>query len=166
MKQTKLKITIKTCLWIAFFFYALSVLYICLLSRWNVQHFIQSYESSDAWKAAVSDKLNLMPFRFISDPGHYNTKQIWIINIFGNFILLFPLGIFLPCIFPKTRSWKWKKFIVLIISTILFIELSQYFFICGECDIDDLILNLPGACLGFAFMKLPNIKKLLSYIYD
>jgi len=36
---------------------------------------------------------------------------------------------------------------------IIGIELLQLLLMCGSCDIDDLILNLCGACLGFAVTK-------------
>ncbi len=38
-------------------------------------------------------------------------------------------------------------------AIIIGIELFQLFFMCGHCDIDDFILNLFGACLGFKVTK-------------
>lgn len=72
-------------------------------------------------------------------------------NLIGNLFLLFPLGIFLPL--TDGRFQKTKTFFLTALTIAGSIELiqfiSQYFGSFRVADIDDVILNTAGACLGF-----------------
>ncbi len=63
------------------------------------------------------------------------------------------MGFFLLCLFPNVREWSLKKYTFVMAAMIIGIELFQLFFMCGHCDIDDFVLNLSGACLGFQVTK-------------
>ena len=74
------------------------------------------------------------------------------INLVGNVVLFVPIGWFLPRIWVKFRSFfKTTISVVLLISAV---EIIQYFTQLGSCDIDDLILNLAGAVLGYCLWKI------------
>lgn len=68
-------------------------------------------------------------------------------NIIGNIALFIPLGALLPTAFLKLRVW-WKVTLAgLLFSGI--IELFQYIFKFGLCELDDLIHNTTGAFVGY-----------------
>ena len=108
-------------------------------------------------------KANLIPFRtlrlFFRLLTHHRAElvQAAVINLAGNVIMFIPLGLFLPLVFPKLRNvWKTLLCVTLIITAV---ELAQLFTLVGSCDIDDLILNLAGSCLGYgiySFIKKPD----------
>ncbi len=105
--------------------------------------------------------LNLIPFSTISGyvsaffNGRLNTGII-ITNIIGNLVAFTPFALFLPLLFKKFKSFLWF-FVGMIIITIS-VELLQFAMLTGTCDIDDIILNVAGACLFFGLfhMKHPN----------
>lgn len=101
-------------------------------------------------------KINLIPFRTIRQfwnlllGSHYQRHAFQ--NLIGNVVLFIPLGYLLPVNFPGLRRF-WPT---LLTSTLVIIavELCQLFTLVGCCDIDDLILNLPGAAMGYGLYAL------------
>ena len=75
-----------------------------------------------------------------------------VINLGGNVIMFIPLGFFLP------KLWQWQRKITRTLLTtsgiIVLVELTQLFTLVGTCDIDDLILNVTGAAIGYGFYKI------------
>jgi glycopeptide antibiotics resistance protein len=73
-------------------------------------------------------------------------------NTLGNIALFLPLGTLLPLLFRRFREWK--QVVLLAVFLSLSIETIQFFsaFIGNfrSVDIDDVILNTLGACVGFA----------------
>ena len=78
-------------------------------------------------------------------------------NLVGNIVLFFPMGILLPLLFHKVRSFK--KIGVISFAISLGLELAQLFGILGNFDVDDLLLNVLGAWLGFGSYLL--VKELI-----
>lgn len=73
-------------------------------------------------------------------------------QIIGNFIMLLPLGIFLPLLYKKISKF-WVVFMTnLLISTL--IELLQLITSFRSADVDDIFLNTLGACVGFVIYKI------------
>ena len=111
--------------------------------------------------------MNLIPFRTIGEyiraifDGSMNLS-IPIQNLFGNLLLFFPLGIYLPLFFKKLKSWK--KYMVTIFIILLGIELVQIFTRRGSFDVDDLILNVSGAMIGCLLWKT-RILQWLEKVY-
>ena len=82
-------------------------------------------------------------------------RNISIINLVGNLIMLVPMACYLEYfIKPLRRFWK-DTFVVSVI--VILIELIQLFTGKGSLDIDDIILNTLGAMLGYGFWKLKPI---------
>ncbi len=73
-------------------------------------------------------------------------------NIIGNIFVFVPLGYFLTMLFKKTKKLRYTILFSLIFSLIY--ESLQYFLYLGSADIDDIILNLLGAIIGFVFYKV------------
>ena len=158
----KIQKIVRICLWVAFVIYGFALLFILLLDR------IGRFPYDSFWEY-VKYSVNLIPFKTVWEyVQDYMARGSWVLtlairNIGGNFILFFPMGIFLPCLFPKTQKFR----ITLLISfcTILCVELSQLLLRYGIFDVDDLILNLSGWWLGFAVLKIPFIKKILTKMH-
>lgn len=149
-KQIKL---FKFILWIAFILYLFVVCRLIIWKSWGGFSYIaQCYASLDDWKQEISWNLNLVPFRFLFDIQGY-TPITWCKNVIGNIILFIPVGFFLLCLFPNVSVWRFKKYTFMMAAIIIGIELFQLFLMCGHCDIDDFMLNLLGACLGFQVTK-------------
>ena len=76
-------------------------------------------------------------------------------NTLGNLALLLPLGILLPLV--SKRFLTLKRVLLLALCLSLSIETIQFvlrfFGNLRTVDIDDVILNTLGACLGFAVFK-------------
>lgn len=73
-------------------------------------------------------------------------------NFIGNVIMFIPLGLFLPAV--KRRFRRLKRFIPVVLLILLGIETSQLLLLRGVFDVDDIILNLLGALMGF-FINIP-----------
>ena len=68
-----------------------------------------------------------------------------------NILLFIPLGFFLPLLYEKYNNISKIAFAAVLIS--LSVEIAQMFG-TGATDINDLITNTIGACLGYGIYKL------------
>lgn len=97
-------------------------------------------------------KTNLIPFKIIEETYNeivkYQNINYFIINFLGNIIMFLPIGFFIPLL------WKLedKKVILIGFCSSLLIEITQLFLRRGT-DIDDLILNTLGVCLGLLLYR-------------
>ncbi len=101
---------------------------------------------------------NYIPFKeiFRYDIGSY----LFYKNIIGNVLLFLPIGFFATMYTKIDKSWK-----IIILSSIwsLFIEATQSM-IGRIFDIDDIILNIIGATLGYYLYKI--VSKLNSLLKE
>lgn len=131
--------------------------------------------STDApYWVQIRDNLNLIPFYTIGNywdilvrPAYYTAK--WgameyaaqlrhaIINLGGNVGMFLPLGFFLPGVFEPLRRW-WKTGLCAL-SVMTVVEVLQLFSLRGSCDVDDLLLNVLGAWMGYGIWKIFNRKR-------
>ena len=79
------------------------------------------------------------------------------VNLVGNVVMFVPLGYLLCGVFPKQR--KFFMFLLCVTALILVVEGVQYITLLGSCDVDDLLLNLAGAILGWCIRKWIRFKK-------
>ncbi len=130
------------------FYHILCIVYVFLLSS------IMSFG-----KLNVTSGINLIPFKEIFRYTLFS--DLFMLNIIGNMVLFAPLGYFTGY-YLKTR----KTSIVLLVSGIISFagELMQRY-VGRTFDIDDIILNVAGAVIGFLiyrclynlYRKLPNM---------
>ena len=82
----------------------------------------------------------------LHSPGH---PEYWLCltNLLGNVFLFIPAGYLLPRIFKKFRPF-WRFFLNGLLLLIA-VELTQLFTLLGVFDVDDLILNMAGFCIGY-----------------
>lgn len=107
----------------------------------------------------VRHNINLTPLHTIthfwdllSYKGNTYLIRLALVNLVGNVAVFVPLGFFLPCLWTHQRKLRW--FLPTVILLITGVELIQLFTLRGICDIDDLILNIPGILLGFLIFHL------------
>lgn len=128
---------------ILFYIYILALIYILFLL--------------DA-REETYNNVNLVPFKTIHMffeyyfEHHHFTFWAWFSNIFGNIFLLTPFGFLLPIITRHHLSFP--KILLLAFWFSFSIELIQYLVHVGEADIDDLILNVIGAAIGYFLYRL------------
>jgi glycopeptide antibiotics resistance protein len=108
----------------------------------------------DYWQQ-VQQNMNLEPFHTIKlfwnvlDWEEY--RSLAVINLGGNIIMLIPLGFFLPVLWKSLQKW-WKTWMTTL-GIMLAVEVAQLFTLRGSFDVDDLILNLLGAAIGYLIYR-------------
>lgn len=93
---------------------------------------------------------NLVPFQEISRYLHYWRKigvLRALLNLAGNVVGFIPFGMLLPTI--REKKIGFFKVFLLSFELSLLIEISQLLLRTGSCDVDDLILNTLGGCIGY-----------------
>lgn len=108
--------------------------------------------------------LNLQPFhtirlfgRLLVPPVRPYLMRIALRNLLGNIFLFTPLGCFLPVLFsPLRKFWLTLLSVVIVVSCI---EICQLVLMVGTCDVDDLILNVLGASIGYGLYKLSALRE-------
>lgn len=101
---------------------------------------------------------NLEPFRSISlymraYRNQNMSVRLIVANLLGNLVAAMPCAIFLPVIWPQKQT-KWRYFLPTMILSVTAVEGIQFLTMVGRADIDDVILNVAGACLVFAYRPL------------
>ena len=81
-------------------------------------------------------------------------------NLAGNVAAFLPMGIFLPY-FIRTLN-RLKSFAVAMTFMILSVEILQLVTGRGSLDIDDFILNIIGALIGFGLWKAMTARKIMK----
>jgi glycopeptide antibiotics resistance protein len=110
-------------------------------------------------------KLNLIPFKEkYSVIQQLNVKTIstqkdFFIDLFGNIFMFIPFCY--AIIWLMNKEFSNQKLIILIISSSVSIEILQFIFNKGVPDLDDVILNTVGGCVGIALQKFTNRIKAL-----
>jgi glycopeptide antibiotics resistance protein len=123
---------------------------------------------SDTITYYIKNSFNIIPFKTIYEYfyGALISSNIAttsaITNIFGNLIAFTPFSFFLPLLFNNYKSFK--KFIITMLIVIIMVEILQFVLLTGSCDIDDVILNLLGACIAYKFFNIKIIKNVITKI--
>ena len=93
---------------------------------------------------------NLVPFREIGrflKYWHVLGPMAVLINVIGNVAVFIPFGCAVPALFPKVRSFV--QMMLLSFSASLLAETLQLLLKVGCFDVDDLLLNTIGGCIGY-----------------
>jgi glycopeptide antibiotics resistance protein len=97
--------------------------------------------------------VNLIPVRntwrelkYIDGIGRFN----YFSNIFGNILLFLPFPVVLKMFL---KVYKFSSVLIISILLSISIESIQFIFKVGVADIDDVILNTIGACIGYFFIS-------------
>ncbi|MFF5401235.1 VanZ family protein [Peribacillus butanolivorans] len=149
---------IKIVLSISFIFYLLALVVLLFLGT-------RGYVWTDlTLMEYMKRSSNFVPFKTISTyikaifSGSMN-MDIPIKNLVGNFIMFLPMGIYLPYFIKRINV---SVFSIAIIILLFVIEVIQLVTKRGSFDIDDFILNMFGALIGFGIWKVKVVQKLLK----
>lgn len=114
---------------------------------------------ADRGAAQFEMSYNFIPFKTIRhfiklmiSSGSLSGILYAVVNLGGNVIMFLPMGFFLPGLWKKLRSLP--GVILSAAAIIMAVELTQLFTLRGTCDIDDLILNILGAVMGYGIFIL------------
>lgn len=144
MRNTKLKTFSR----ILFVFYIISALYFMLFSEAMGRNI---HSETYRYNLVLFKEIN----RYISNA---ETLGFWAVflNLIGNVICFIPFGIILPM--ASRRFRKLYRVIFLMLGFSLFVELMQLVFKIGAFDVDDLLLNVVGAFIGYIIYFFGNVK--------
>lgn len=142
-----MKKTGKIILWTLFAVYAAVMLYLLFFERIGVYY----PEDLSEYFRKVRNNIQFVPFctiiEYIGVMQEFSVFDTGFVNLAGNIVMFVPLGIFLPALFLKMR--KFRLFLPTFVLIIVCVEVIQAFTLLGSCDIDDLILNVAGGCVGY-----------------
>ena len=144
---------------VSFLFYALIL--------FAVLYFINSkkqYIDQSAIDYAKS-KINLIPFKTISEYFSSLGKntvnpEIATKDLIGNFTVFMPMGFYLPLFMKNVKSNM--KYIVTVLVILVCTEILKLIMMSGSFNIDDMILNLAGAMIGYMICQTKAVKKLIK----
>ena len=153
---------------IYFLIYTVTIFTLTLFDEiFGRQGFVFVHWNLELLKSYTSLSFNIVPFKTIKlyTKGYQYglvSFNAYFTNIFGNILVFMPYGFFIPMLFKKINTFV--KFLIFILLIIILIEISQFFTMSGSFDIDDIILNLLGASIGYGIYRIPFIKKLIHKV--
>lgn len=125
-------------------------LYLC-----GMVYFMFFSEDYGRTEGAGAYRYNLVLFREIRRFWRYrHTLGIgaMMLNIFGNVAVFIPFGFAVPLLYPGLRGGLWVPLLTL--GSSLIIETLQLLLRVGCFDVDDLLLNTLGGCIGYLIFYL------------
>lgn len=153
-----MKKALRVSLWMILMIYGYIVLNLLLLGRGVIT-------DGSVWEH-ICEKSNFIPFRTLTEQiSQYlkgEDRGFVLRNLGGNFFLLFPIGILLPCLFSSCKK-LWKLPVGMTVFIVV-AELLQGVLRIGFIDVDDLLLNVLGGTAGFALVQIPFVHRFLHRI--
>lgn len=98
---------------------------------------------------------NLVPFQTIAIWIANPDSGFWIRQMVGNLLLLLPVGLLGPIALPWLDRW-WRVLLAAFALSVG-IELTQMWIPDRAADVDDLMLNVAGAALGYAILSVVRL---------
>ena len=160
---------LKTHLVIYFLIYTITICTLTLFDEiFGRQGFVIIRWNKQLLDLYMKYSFNIVPFKTINlfVSGYMNeivSFRSLSINIFGNICAFMPYAIFLPLMFKGMN--KFMNFFTAITFSVIIIELLQFVTMSGSCDIDDLILNVSGACIVYLIIRIKCINKLIHRVF-
>lgn len=115
----------------------------------------------------TATSINLIPFKNIFNfvvkffQGNLSSR-FFVTNVLGNIAAFMPFALFVPLLMK--RFSRLVPFAMFTAGCIAAVEITQIMLITGFCDIDDLILNLGGACIAYGILHIPLIRKAIQKV--
>ena len=156
-------------IWVWFLLYIMLLFTLTLFDDYFYRNISNIFKwNGETFRYYISKYLNLIPFSSILHfvGGFIRGKislNIFMYNIFGNILALMPFAFFLPILFKKQRNFK--IFTITMFGIVILIELLQFLFLSGTCDIDDVILNVFGAILMFKILRNEYAEKIIVKLF-
>ncbi len=93
-------------------------------------------------------------------PTGSSARAFCVRNARGNVMLFFPLGILLPLLWRRLRFWRGIQIAIALSCSIELIQyLSSAWGSYRAADVNDVLLNTLGACLGLVLMLLLRLRQ-------
>lgn len=121
-----------------------------LLALWLIGGLVFTLQPAYPLPGQVVDD-NLVPFHTLAIYWRNLGSEFWMRNLFGNLVLLLPLGLLGPIALPALDRWGRIALVALLYSVA--IEVIQLAVPDRSADIDDVIVNVAGALLGLAMWR-------------
>ena len=158
------KETIKKCIILLFIIYCLALVYVLFLHN-SYRVGLNTFGVKLFTKEHL-DMCNIIPFKTIVEyferiKNHTINTNIVVTNLLVNLILFLPMGMAIPVLCEKKINKFWKFLIFIIILTCI-IEIIQFVTLMGTTDVDDIILNTIGGCIGYGIVQIKFIRKILK----
>lgn len=133
-----------------------------LLMIWMLLVRVVGHDGDSSYWSYLKANVNLIPFATIAEYFRRLSAEtinpgIVYRNLIGNVVLFIPLGMIFPYFVEKCR--KLLPCLLYSAVTVAIVEVLQVLLRQGSCDIDDLILNVFGALIGFCIFSI--FKKVL-----
>lgn len=102
----------------------------------------------------VERSVNLVPLKtileYIRNPKHISTFLV-VDNLLGNVLVFIPMGLYVQ---TMKRDKAFGKSLLFVAAASAAVELVQFAFGLGTCDVDDVILNTLGGVIGIVGYRL------------
>jgi len=118
-----------------------------LLALWLVFGLLMTLQPVDPAPGQVVDN-NFVLFRTIQIYLANLESTFWMGQLIGNLLLLLPVGLLGPIAFPALSGWA--RILVLAIGLSAAIEVAQLGIPNRSADVDDMLVNVVGALIGYA----------------
>lgn len=129
--------------------YCLILIYVLLLRRVGADYALKYSE----YLSAASNLIPLKSVYILFTTPVISSSIVlrFLFNFFGNILLFIPWGILLPACFIRFRTIK--PFAIFTLFILAFVESIQLFAMLGSFDVEDILLNIIGALIGFVSYK-------------
>jgi glycopeptide antibiotics resistance protein len=117
-----------------------------VLAVWLIGGLILTLQPAHPLPGQVVDD-NLVPFHTLAIYLNNLGSDFWLRNLLGNLALLLPLGLLGPIALPTLGRW-WRIALVALLYSVA-IELIQLAVPDRSADIDDVLVNVAGALIGY-----------------
>lgn len=122
------------------------ILFFCLLGGYSL---LVIYWMLFGFNRQVGDtpQYNLVPFTTIKlfFKLYHTHHMAAATNLIGNVVIFVPFGVLIPLVF----GGKWGRMLLIFVSCIVALEVAQFVLRRGSLDVDDLMLNVVGAAMGY-----------------
>lgn len=148
---------------------ALAVFVLFMAGLWMLTLGIPAQNPSAMLRLAMTrirtgEGINMVPFRTIRRYMQIYGDDLFLVNVVGNIVMFMPWGFGLVLLW--SRKQRLFSIILHALGLTLFIEFGQLF-VGRSVDVDDVILNFLGSCIGAAlyfllrklFPKLGNLAR-------
>jgi glycopeptide antibiotics resistance protein len=98
---------------------------------------------------------NFVPFKTIAIYLANLDSGYWVGQMIGNLLLLLPLGLLGPIVLPWMDRWPRVLVAAFILS--FAIEGAQFWVPDRSADVDDVLLYVVGAMIGYAIRSVPRV---------
>lgn len=129
-----------------------------LLAIWLVFGLSMTLQPVDPAPGQVVDD-NFVLFRTIQIYLANLESPFWVGQLIGNLLLLLPVGLLGPIAFPAMNGWV-RVFGVAIVLSVA-IELAQLQIPNRSADVDDMLVNVVGALIGYALFRVLRLGSIL-----